>query len=293
MKCLLIINTSCGNIQRVLENSNFHKEIRANFDEVSEFRITEEDKDSFDLCDKCKGYDALVICGGDGTFNSALNATKSMDIDLIYVPCGTLNDAAHTMKSIAKESSVNLRDRRLRHIDLGEINGLLFSYVAACGSFTSIGYHVKSKTKKLFKRFIYYVHAFKEYKVHNIKSKIIIDNEIIEGDYTLIMAVKSKFVFGLPFNKLYKHDSGSGHLLLIKAPTGIFKYIKMFFLFFRAFFIGFKKEINTKNILFKEFTSASIELDSPQNFCIDGERFLIGGNNEIRFHKKIVKIFVP
>lgn len=292
MKCLLVINTSCGNVQRVLENAHFHEEIRKNFSEVDEIRITEEDKDSFDLKSKCEGYDVLVVCGGDGTFNSALNATRSIKIDLIYVPCGTLNDAAHTMKSIAKDGSVNLKDRRLRHIDLGEINGLLFSYVCASGSFTSIGYRAKTKTKKLFKRFIYYIHAFKEYKVHNIKAKIEIEDMIFEDIYTLIMAVKSQYVFGLGFNKLYKHDSGNGHLLLIKSPRGFFKYMKMFFLFFRAFFIGFKKEVIKKNIVFKEFSKAHIELEKEEDFCVDGEKFLLNGQNEIKFHKKMVKVFL-
>jgi hypothetical protein len=107
------------------------------------------------------------------------------------------------------------------------------------------------------------------------------------------MAVKSRYVFGFKFNKIYEHNSGKGHLLLIKSPTGLFKRTKLFFLFFRAFFIGFKKEVNTKNLKFLTTSAAKIELKAEVDFCVDGERAPSGLVNYIKFHQKAGKIYIP
>jgi diacylglycerol kinase family enzyme len=284
---------SCGNAQKVLNNRILYNLLAEKYGIVEKIIISEYDKENFDFAEVCANYDALAVCGGDGTFNSAINATRNLDIDLIYVPCGTLNDAAHTLRSIEFEGLTDLSDRRIRQIDLGEINNTLFTYVAACGTFTAIGYKAKSKSKKLLKRIIYYLHAIKEYRLAHIKARIDLPDKTLEGEYTLIMVVKSKYVFGLGFNKLYKHNSGTGHLLLIKTPKGLFKLIKMFLLFFRAFFIGFKTQLDTKNIKFIEFEKVSIQLESPEQFCVDGEELQLDGRNDVGFYKKAVRIFIP
>lgn len=290
MKCLLLINTSSGNAQRAIKNRELHEVLHSLYGDITEKHITEYDRD-YDIAKECEGYDALAVCGGDGTFNNAINAVRYSDVDLLYIPCGTFNDAAHTLKYLTKLEGLN--ERRIRQIDLGEFNGRLFSYVAAAGSFTAIGFLPKSKFKKLFKRLVYYLYAFKEYRVHNMKAEINADGRIFKDTYTLIMALKSKYVFGFNFNRLFRHNSGKGHLLLIKSPTGVFKLVKMFFLFFRAFFIGFNKEKTGKHIQFIEFTKATIKLDKAYDFCVDGECMRGKMINDIQFHHKKTKIFIP
>ncbi len=281
---------SSGNAQRAVNNKELIKSLEETYGTVEEKRITEHDFD-FNLKEYCKDYDAVAVCGGDGTFNAAINAVRGLDIELLYIPCGTFNDAAHTLKSLEKLD--DLQNRRIRRIDLGEFNGRLFSYVAAAGSFTAIGFLPKSKHKKLFKRLVYYFYAFKEYRLHHIKAQITANGNKYSGEYTLIMAIKSKYVFGLPFNRLYSHNSGAGHMLLIKTPKGAFKIIKMFFLFFRAFFIGFNKEKHGKYIDFFNFTQAQIILDKKYDFCVDGERMLSAKENSLAFHRQMTKLFIP
>jgi diacylglycerol kinase family enzyme len=287
----MLINLSSGNAKKAMDNQSIRDELRALYGEVKECCISEENRD-FDIGAACEGYDALAVCGGDGTFNSALNAVRHKKIELLYVPCGTLNDTAHTLKSIQSQDDVDLSDRHLRSIDLGELNDTLFSYVAATGTFTAIGFIPKTKYKKRFKRLVYYLYALKEYRPHKINAKIQINGQTYQGVYTLILAVKSKYVFGFPFNKLYKHNSGKGHLLLINTPKGLFKLTKLFFRFFRAFFIGFRKEVNKKNLKFIEFSAASIDLDEPRLFCLDGERYMSPVHNVVKFKQKATKILV-
>ena len=63
-------------------------------------------------------------------------------------------------------------------------------------------------------------------------------------------------------------------LLLIRAPKkdNLWGRIKMFFPFFRAFFIGFNKEHFGKNLTFLSLSSATITLADDTPFFIDGER---------------------
>ena len=273
--------------------------LHKNYDVVDKVLI-EENSGTFDFEAQTANYNALAVCGGDGTFNSAINATRGSAIDLIYIPCGTLNDAAHTLNSIDVDELDDIENRKLRRVDLGEFNNTLFTYVAACGTFTPIGYLPKSKYKKVFKRLVYYFYAFKLYKTEKINASLLVKlDEEPEGKelhfsdtYTLIMALKSRYVFGFKFNKMYKHNCGKGHLLLIKSPKGLFKFLKLFLLFFRAFFIGFRKEKNGKYIKFMPFSSAKIELESPIDFCVDGERVESGHTNFVRFHKKRGKIWL-
>ncbi len=87
------------------------------------------------------------------------------------------------------------------------------------------------------------------------------------------MCIKSKVCFGFKFNKIYNPNDGF-ELLTIKAPkhNGLIGKIELFFPLFRCFFIGFKKEYESKNILFKKVSSANIILDQKTAFCLDGEK---------------------
>ena len=286
-KCLLIINKTSGNSQKALNNKEMYDVLERQYDKVDTIYI--EENSPVNIREVAKDYFALAVCGGDGTFNNAINATRGLCLELIYVPCGTLNDTANSLKLFSEFRSDN---RKLRKIDIGEIDNTLFSYVAAAGSFTPIGYMTKNKLKQKIKIFAYLFEVLKQYKVHQIKARIDINENHYDDTFTLIMAINSKRCFGFNFNHLYDHKSGTAHLLLIKTPKKPFAYIKMFFPFFKAFFIGFRKEINRKNIKFIEFENAGIILENPTTFTIDGEKIDLKGKFDIKIHKQKMKLFV-
>lgn len=286
MKCLLLINASSGNSGSLQNDGALVSELKKTYGTVEKKVFLAEEQ--IDIAREASGFDALALCGGDGTFNYALNALRNRKIDLIYIPCGTFNDCAHTLKKIEKTSpSGSYR------LDLGEINGRLFSYVAAAGSFTPIGYLPKSAHKKIFKRLVYYFYAFREYKIHRIEAKIFLDgNRTFEGCYTLLMAVNSRYVFGFSFNRLFRQNDGKGQLLLIKSPRGPFKLIKMFCLFFRAFFVGFDEEYAGKNVEFVSFSKCRIETADPPDFCVDGELQKGQTANELLMLRERAKVYL-
>lgn len=203
-----------------------------------------------------EGYDTVLICGGDGTLHNAIE--KCQNKQIIYVPCGTLNEAAKTNGSITS---------------VGKANNEHFSYVCATGSFTEIGYSAKNKNKQRFKSLAYFPEVVKNYRHYDIRAHIDVDGKIIDGNFTLLMILKSYRCFGFSFNNSYKQKEGL-YLLAIRSfgKDTLINRAKMFFPFFQVFFCGVKKPCEKTNWLLTPFNNLSITFDEKQTFCIDGEK---------------------
>ena len=270
-KCLVVINQSCGNFDKfdkdVVEGilDGKYSVDFADIDDDYPTRLTNE------------GFAAVAILGGDGTLNSVLNKIKGLDVKVFYLPYGTLNEKSHTLDG-ARENG---------EILVGTVGGQVFTYVAACGTFTPIGYTAKVEQKKKLKSVAYLLKVVKEYQVWNTAASIDIDGEKHEGKYTLIMVLKSPRCFKFRFNHLYDHSKLTGHILLIKSPgkNNLWNKIRIFFPFFRAFFIGFRKEYSSKNMIFKEFDAVTVRLEEGTAFDIDGEMKMLEGENTFKVAK--------
>lgn len=263
-KTLIVVNDMSGNSEGV--DVDVIRFVCAKNDDIHELRLFSPDQD-YDV----SGFNKLIVCGGDGTINNAVNKCKDMAIDIFYFPYGTLNERAKSTSEGLK------RSRRLPC--MGMVNKNLFSYVIAAGSFTEIGYRAKSGAKKKFKALAYVAKVLSAYKVFNIKAEIVTDNETYGGNYSLIMIIDSDRCFGFKFNKAYRPDDKIMHLLLIKSTgkNNIWGKIRMFFPFFRAFFMGFRKEYHSKKIDFLPVKNVEINLEEKQLFCVDGEQREYGG----------------
>ena len=58
--------------------------------------------------------------------------------------------------------------------------------------------------------------------------------------------------------------------------------IKIFFPLFRAFFIGFKKEVKRKNLVFTSFKTAEMTLKEDTAFAFDGEKKILNGEIKVK-----------
>lgn len=82
-----------------------------------------------------KGMACVVVCGGDGTVNEAVNALANSEVPLALLPGGRCNDFARALrvpKSPAQTADAILRMRTLR-VDLGRIGDKFFATVATLG----------------------------------------------------------------------------------------------------------------------------------------------------------------
>ena len=251
MKCKIIVNRDSGNCQK-LDVGALVEMLGCN----SQLQIIDCHTDW-----NADNFDTVVVCGGDGTLHHAIE--KCADKRIFYVPCGTLNETAQTAREITS---------------VGKVNGHPFSYVCATGSFTEIGYAAKNDKKKRWKALAYLPQIFRCYQVHDIAAKLDVDGRKFEGNYTLLMVLKSHRCFGFNFNKDYKKTNKT-YLLAVKSfgEDNLKNRIKMFFPFFRIFFCKVKPAIH-KNWMLLPFDNLSVHLGKPQAFCCDGEKRTMSGN---------------
>ena len=277
MNCLVVINTMSGNAAKIDERSLLSRYAAGDVVSVKYLR-TPTDAYSPD------GVEKLIVCGGDGTLHNALALCHEKAIDLYYLPCGTFNETA---KATAGKG--------VRPMETcGKIGDFRFAYVAAAGSFTDLGQAASTKTKKRFKLFAYFAKVLSAYKVHHIRARIETEKVKTEGVYTLLMLSNAKRCFGFRFNRLHKKQPDTLQLIAIKSPAkdDLWGRIKMFFPFFRVFFLGFSKEYFGKNLLVTSFSKGEITLFEKTLFCLDGESALLEGANAVSKNKSKARLFL-
>lgn len=262
MACKVIVNADSGNYARLDVDKLLQKLGCVD----TEVETIDSGKDW-----SADGYDTLIVCGGDGTLHNAIE--KCSDKKIVYVPCGTLNETAHTDNPITS---------------VGKINDRYFSYVTATGSFTEIGFLAKNDRKKKWKALAYLPQVIRSYHSKQIKAELNVDGERINGEFTLIMVLKSHRCFGFSFNKSYKKHKGL-YLIAIRSfgSDSVKNRVKMFAPFFRVFFVGVSKPQIKRNWMLVPFEKLTVTLDEPQDFCLDGEKRRLAG--ELRFSAQVLE----
>jgi len=281
MRCLLYINLQSGSALSLYSRGVLQKRAKEICDEIVEYT-----KDGSELRQIAAYFDIIMVCGGDGTLNFVINKIYGLDIKIVYLPCGTQNDFA---KNYQKSKIV-----KTVLADVGAINDRFFAYVCATGTLCDIGYIVDSKLKKRLKKLAYIVTAIKRFQNNVIKSKIRVGDKEYNGEYALIMVLKSSYVAGRNVSKQkFCYDSGQARLILICAPSGIFARIKLFFRYFRVFVLRVNPKKNYKYIHYVETDNININFDSPVVFCVDGEKYVSAEKeNNIKIYQKRLNIKV-
>jgi diacylglycerol kinase (ATP) len=92
----------------------------------------------------------VVVAGGDGTLNAAVQGLVGTGLPLAIVPLGTANNLARTLEiplTIPEACEVAVRGTR-RRIDLGRVNDRYFFTTASIGLSVQITEALTSKTKR-------------------------------------------------------------------------------------------------------------------------------------------------
>jgi diacylglycerol kinase (ATP) len=94
--------------------------------------------------------DLVIVGGGDGTLNAAVDALVETQLPLGILPLGTANDLARTLgipNSLSDACKI-IANREVRRIDLGWVNGKHFFNVASCGLSVKITQRLTKKAKR-------------------------------------------------------------------------------------------------------------------------------------------------
>ena len=257
-----------------------------NIFDVSIFKPTYKKEISIYLANNSSRFELVIVFGGDGTLNEALNGlmNKTHRPKLLYVPTGTVNDFGHYLK-IPKDfkETFKLLLNEASFIDLCRVNEMYFLYVLACGKFSGISYGANiNNSKKSLGIVYYYLRAFKEFLKHKSKSFIIND---LECSLFLGLNVWRIAGFNLGNKKGNKLNDGMIDVVFFKDTTFLNTIAIGLFLLFG---------IRLKGVVRKErVSSLNIKCDSKKQFNTDGEESYFTDKVSVVVIKEALEIFIP
>lgn len=235
-------------------------------------------------------FDNIVCCGGDGTLNEAVSAIYRLNKKPVlgYIPCGSTNDFANTLGlpfDISKAYKVAIEGQK-RQIDIGDINGRIFTYVCAFGALTNVSYETPQNMKNMLGHLAYVLEGMKQIaNIPSYKIKIEHDGGVIEDEFVLGFVANSKKVGGFKICDDDKVDIDDGlfEVLLVKSIKNIND---------AGDFISSFLTSNFDKDLFYFFKTTSIKFTSEEEikWTVDGEfcgKYQIA---DVTIHNKVITI---
>lgn len=271
-RVLLIVNPKSGDGIAVRWVADMVSMLSKKYDFVTVY-FSKKQGDILNIASEYSGeYEAMVVVGGDGSLNEAIGGIllSGTDIDLGYVPTGTVNDFAtsHGIPKNIKMALEKIAGGEPKKCDVGSLNGRFFSYVAAFGAFTDVAYLTSQKSKETFGKIAYVAEAATRIlKLKPIKMTYELDGERISGEYIYGMASNSKTIGGIVFygseGEEFLRD-GELEITLVKYPFSSSEL--------SAALVGLiNPAANTKQVVKFRASSIKFEFEEETPFTVDGE----------------------
>lgn len=127
--------------------------------------------------------DLVIVGGGDGTLNAAVDALVETQLPLGILPLGTANDLARTLEipNSLPEACEIIAKRQVRRIDLGWVNGKHFFNVASLGLSVQITEQLTKEAKRRWGVFAYAIAALRTIvQARPFRAKILVNGEEIQ-----------------------------------------------------------------------------------------------------------------
>ncbi len=298
MKCIFIYNPVGGKGHIADKKDYIVEQLKEKYDEVDVY-ATKCAGDMTRVAREAAGvYDAIIFAGGDGSFNELLQGIADLEDPPVlgYIPSGTVNDVAHTLKipkNIKKALKI-IKTGKVDTIDCMKVNDGYAIYVVTTGAFTSATYNTPQANKNHSGRIAYYWEGIK----HNLKFQpfeVCCKNETEEfhtDGCILISFINSKYVAGFGMNKHADLQDGEMEVAIVerRKKSNFFRVLGSYFALAGLFLFGYR----SKNHHIKHLKGSSFDVDIGDDVVwnVDGEKG-ISGKMHIEIVPRKVKIIVP
>jgi YegS/Rv2252/BmrU family lipid kinase len=168
------------------------------------------------------GYETVLVCGGDGTINEAVNGLAGSDTALAVMPAGTVNVWAREAGIPRQpEAAVRLLEEGERHrVDLGRANDRFFLLLASVGTDSYAVRAVSAAAKRRWGRYAFIAAGLRDLALHGGR-QIRVEGE--GGSYsgsTLVAVVGNTRLYGGLLRATYRACIDDGLLDLCLYPGG-------------------------------------------------------------------------
>lgn len=168
-----------------------------------------------------EGLDLLVVAGGDGTVNFALNRMKQkgLDIPLGIIPAGTANDFAHAlgMADDPVEAARQIATGIIEKVDCGCVNDIYFVNIFSFGLFTTTSQRTSDERKHRWGKLAYIAEGLKELRsMHRIPLAIKADDESFELDTLIALIFNGETAGGFRLARRSSVQDGHFECLLLE-----------------------------------------------------------------------------
>ena len=295
MKALFIFNPLSGKGRIVRKLNRIEKTLKEHFGEVELYQT----KSAEDLEEKLRAdaekYDAVIFSGGDGTFNHVITALEGKDVQLGYIPSGTVNDVARSLKiprTVKGALKVIVKGDSAR-LDCIHVGSRYAMYIAAAGAFTGATYHTSQKQKRALGALAYALEAVR----HNLKLdvfpvEVISGEDAIKTHAVLVLVMNGKSVAGFPINKRGSMKDGKLEVAVIKQVERPNLLRRIGALFSVASLFVFGCRIRRRDIFYLSGDHIKVNTAERVVWDFDGEEGF-KGNAEMRVCPEAVRLFVP
>lgn len=172
--------------------------------------------------------DAVVCCGGDGTFNETISGIlqSGADVPVGYIPAGSTNDFAGSLKLPLHpvEAAKHIVEGVPHSYDMGRFGQRYFSYVASFGAFTRASYTTPQNVKNALGHTAYVLSGVQELgQIRPTHVRLELDGETVEDDFLFGAICNSTSVGGILTLDPKQVDMSDGkfEVLLVRAPKDL------------------------------------------------------------------------
>lgn len=216
--------------------------------------------------------DLIVCCGGDGTMNETITGMlkAGLDIPLGYIPSGTTNDFASSLKlshNVLQATQDILLGEPVAY-DVGKFGDRYFSYVASFGAFTKSSYAVPQNVKNALGHAAYVLGGISELsQIRNEHLRLEIDDQVVEDDFLFGAICNSTSIGGILTLDPKMVDMADGYMevLLVRAPRNLTELAE-------CISAVQAQTYNCAMITFRSAKTVKIIADPGMDWTLDGER---------------------
>jgi len=238
-----------------------------------------------------KAFDRLVIAGGDGSFNFAINEilqhSSLLNSNIGFIPMGTANilQIETQIRTSAKVIAEVLIAGNTKKISLSKINDQFFFLMAGIGFDGKIVASIDTGIKKYLGKIIFVIKGLQQFIfLNNNKMEVLFDGKKVDADW--ILSTNSKYYAGP--HKIAKITNIFQNGLV----TYIFKDLTRIKILYYLFLIIFYGDLSgTKSIITTYAKNIKInKLKSNLVIQTDGEVFNSKERVEIQQTNKFIKL---